>query len=149
MTLFNEKLGVLISSDQVLPKISPNISVNMLTSSQNPLQLFLDGFERFRSLPEDTLVLPSHRLPFIGLHERMAELIAHHHDRLALGRRACAQPTTAQEVMVQLFPQKLDAHTTFFALGETLAHLHYLMGTGEVVCEARSDGVDLYRTLAA
>ena len=45
-----------------------------------------------------------------------------------------------------MFPRDFDAHQLHFALGETLAHLNYLVATGEI--ERKADGeVDLYRTL--
>ena len=48
----------------------------------NPLGAYLRSLERLKaSLPEDVLVLPGHRLPFIGLHVRADELIAHHEAR--------------------------------------------------------------------
>ena len=46
------------------------------------LTWFLDGFSRFRRLPADALVLPSHGFPFIGLHTRLDQLVAHHDARL-------------------------------------------------------------------
>ncbi|MBL8643646.1 MAG: MBL fold metallo-hydrolase [Rhodospirillaceae bacterium] len=153
VTLFNAESKVLISSDQILPQISPNISVSPYTPDANPLKLFIDGFARFRDLPEDTLVLPSHRMPFHGLHTRIEALIAHHHDRLEAARTACAapaaaSPVTAFKVMAALFPRTLDAHQTFFALGETVAHLNYLMAEGQVVRTSRADGAWVYRAAA-
>jgi glyoxylase-like metal-dependent hydrolase (beta-lactamase superfamily II) len=98
----------------------------------DPLARFLASLERFRALPADTLVLPSHRLPFVGLHQRIDQLIAHHRERLDRAREACRRGATAAAAMAALFPRKLDAHQIFFALGETLAHLNYLVCRGEV-----------------
>jgi len=71
-------LGVLISGDMVLPRISTNISVIDLEPEADPLPLFLASIERLRALPADTLVLPSHGKPFTGLHERIDQLARHH-----------------------------------------------------------------------
>ncbi|HUX24304.1 MAG TPA: MBL fold metallo-hydrolase, partial [Burkholderiales bacterium] len=76
--LYCSELGVLISGDMVLPKISTNISVWSIDPDGNPLQQFLDSLQRYAALPPDTLVLPSHGLPFRGLRERIEQLQEHH-----------------------------------------------------------------------
>ena len=124
--LFNEDQKILISSDQVLPKISPNVSVMPFDLDANPLHAFIESLKRFRMLPEDALVLPSHKLPFRGLHTRIDDLIAHHNDRLAETVEACQTDATAADVTKVLFPRALNDHQYFFALGETLAHLNFL-----------------------
>ena len=147
--LYCEELGVLISGDQVLPKISPNISVWHQEPDADPLSLFLDSLSQFRRLPAETLVLPSHNWPFTGLHSRVDEL-AHHHDaRLNETLAACDEPRTGMDIVSLLFKRELDSHQVVFALGESLAHLHLLLGRGDIVRRARSDGVNLYGVAAA
>lgn len=143
--LYSDERGVLIAGDQVLPVITPNVSVHPYAPDANPLELFLTTLQDFRSLPEDTFVLPSHKLPFYGLRTRIDEIVAHHGTRLTIAREATAQGATAAEVMAALFSRQFDAHQTFFAIGETLAHLNYLIGTGEMTREDNG-GVDLYRS---
>lgn len=147
--LYCAELGVLISGDQVLPKISPIIGVWPQEPEAEPLSDFLAALERLKALPEDTLVLPSHKLPFTGLHKRLDALAAHHDDRLAATLGACAKPATALEVMRVLFPRVLDPHQTGFATGETLAHLHHLMAKGTVRRDDRGDGVWVYGVASA
>ena len=108
---------------------------------------FLDSMEKFRDLPRDTLVLPSHDWPFRGMMERLDHMIEHHHERLDVAQGACADPATAIDVMNNLFTRKLDNHQVFFAIGETLAHVHYLMRQGRVSRDLGADGV--YRYTAA
>ena len=139
--LYCEDLNVLISGDQILPRISPNVSVWPQEPESNPLQLFLDSLERFGDLPEDVLVLPSHDTPFRNLHGRLNQL-AHHHDaRLEETFDACAEPATAAQVLKSLFTRELDSHQVFFAIGESLAHLHYLKGLGRIKRTLGDDGV--------
>ena len=62
----------------------------------DPLARFLDSLDAFERLPPDTLVLPSHGLPFRGIPLRVAQLRAHHAARLAelaarVARRAAPQ----------------------------------------------------------
>lgn len=143
--LWCPELNLLISGDQVLPKISPIVGVWPQEPDADPLSDFLAALERLKSLPAETLVLPSHKLPFTGLHSRLDSLIHHHDDRLAATLTGCERPATALEVMKVLFPRVLDPHQTGFATGETLAHLNHMMAKGRILREDRGDGVWLYR----
>lgn len=142
--LYATRDGILISGDQVLPKISPNVSVMPFALDGNPLKDFLDSLARFRQLPSDTLVLPSHKLPFYGLHDRIDTLVAHHEDRLNDALDACKVPVTAALATTVLFPRALNDHQYFFALGETLAHLNYLWLDGQVSRSEQDTGTFLF-----
>jgi glyoxylase-like metal-dependent hydrolase (beta-lactamase superfamily II) len=135
-------LGVLISGDMVLPRISTNVSVIDLEPEADPLPLYLSSIERLRALPAATLVLPSHGKPFTGLHPRIDQLRAHHDERLAEALQACAQqPTSAADLLPVLFRRPLDLHQTTFAMGEAIAHLHALQSRGQVRSRLDPDGV--------
>jgi glyoxylase-like metal-dependent hydrolase (beta-lactamase superfamily II) len=126
-------LGLLISGDMVLPRISTNVSVIDLEPESNPLPLYLDSISALRSLPGTTLVLPSHGKPFNGLHERIAQLHQHHDDRYADVLTACAErPRSAADLLPVLFGRRLDLHQTTFAMGEAIAHLHALAEAGHL-----------------
>ncbi len=129
-SLYCESLGVFIAGDMVLPRISTNVSVPASQPEANPLGMFLDSLSRYAELPARTLVLPSHGLPFTGLHARIAQLQEHHKLRLAELHEACSLPVTAFEILDVLFKRKLDSHQMLFAMGEAMAHLHYLHDRG-------------------
>ena len=134
IALHSETLGLLISGDMVLPRISTNVSVVDLEPEGDPLRLYLESIERLRALPADTLVLPAHGRPFTGLHTRIDQLRAHHDARLADVLQACADgPKSAAELLPVLFRRPLDLHQTTFALGEAIAHLHVLWFEGRLV----------------
>ncbi|WP_298835278.1 MBL fold metallo-hydrolase [uncultured Piscinibacter sp.] len=142
ISLHCEALGVLISGDMVLPRISTNVSVIDLEPEANPLPLYLASIERMRALPAGTLVLPSHGRPFRGLHARIGQLVAHHDERFADLRAACVQaPQTAASLLPVLFRRPLDLHQTTFAMGESIAHLHALWLRGQLRRELGADGV--------
>ncbi|MFI4987743.1 MAG: MBL fold metallo-hydrolase [Alphaproteobacteria bacterium] len=145
--LLSRELGVLISGDQVLPKITTNVSVWPDQPDGDPLKLYLDSLERFRPLPEDTFVLPSHGLPFRGLHLRVEQLAEHHEERLARTVEACATPRSGAEIIPVLFRRQLDLQQLSFAIGESLAHLHCLVGRGALKRELGPDQV--YRFVKA
>jgi glyoxylase-like metal-dependent hydrolase (beta-lactamase superfamily II) len=141
-SLYCERLNVLISGDMLLPRISTNIAVRPIDPWSNPLKLFLDSIARYRALPEDVLVLPSHGLPFRGAHARVAQLESHHAERLeALAGACAAAPRAAVDVLEILFRRKLDTSQIFFAMGEAIAHLHYLHYAGRLSRAAGGDGV--------
>jgi len=138
-------LGVLISGDMVLPRISTNVSVIDIEPEADPLRLYLQSTAQMRSVPADTLVLPSHGKPFKGLHERIAQLHAHHDDRFADVLAACAQrPHSAADLLPVLFKRQLDLHQTTFAMGESIAHLNALAAMGQVRALPVADGVLRY-----
>ena len=148
--LFCPELNVLISGDQVLPRISSNISVYPPEPDANPLKDWLESLESLLDLPEDVLVLPSHNEPFFGLHQRVRELQEHHADRLKAVEAACADgPKTAIDLYTVLFGRKINGFEHMFAAGESLAHLHYLMEAGKIRREPDESGVDIFRTVEA
>lgn len=130
--LWCEALGVLISGDQVLPRITTNVGVWANQPEANPLALFLDSLGRFAHLPGDALVLPSHDRVFRGLHRRIEQLREHHVHRLERLLAGCSMPITAHEALPLLFRRTLDDHQLMFAMGEAVAHLHYLAAQGKV-----------------
>ncbi|MBU0750680.1 MAG: MBL fold metallo-hydrolase [Gammaproteobacteria bacterium] len=126
-SLYCEELGVLISGDMLLPRISTNVSAFSSSPECDALGLFLKSIDALTALPEDTLVLPSHGRPFRGLHARVAELVAHHAARCDELIEACATARSAAELLPVLFPRELsDAHQAMFAMGEAIAHLTHL-----------------------
>lgn len=141
-SLYCEALGVLISGDMLLPKISTNVAVRPVDPWANPLQMFLDSVARYRGLPADVLVLPSHGTPFRGAHERVAALEAHHVARLNDLEQACTRsPQTGATALEVLFRRKLGRSQVFFAMGEAIAHLHCLHYAKRVRREVGADGV--------
>lgn len=140
-SLYCDELGAMIGGDMVLPRISTNISVRPVEPEGNPLARFLESLDRFTALPQSTLVLPSHGLPFRGMHARIAQLQAHHADRLAELRVACNEPRSACDLVPVLFRRTLDDRAWYFAMGECIAHLNYLMHDHSVVRSRGADGV--------
>lgn len=137
--------GVLIAADQILPRITPYVGLHAGEPMADPLGAFLASLDRFRALPAETLVLPSHGEPFRGLHARLDALAAHHEERLALLEAACARPATAHGLLPALFRRPLDDRNLGFGLGETLAHLRRLEAQGRVERLPAADGTILWR----
>lgn len=143
--LYCEKLHVLICGDLLLPQITPNISTEWFDQESDHLDDYLASLDRFRELPEDTLVLPSHRLPYRGMHARIREIAGHHEERLQRAVDAMgAESRAAAEFLPVLFDRELEGYQVFFALGEAIAHLDHLVARGQLTVE-RSPGRVRYR----
>lgn len=143
--LYCPELDLLIAGDQVLPQISPHIGVSFLEPEGDNLGRYLTTLAGLRdAVPSSAFVLPSHGLPFYGLHRRIGQLIEHHGERIDLLAAGCAAPSTAADLMPVLFTRSLDAHESGFALGETLAHLHHAVAIGRFTRSERADGAWLF-----
>lgn len=140
-SLYCEHLGVLISGDMLLPRISTNISVFAATPNDDPLGWFLESLQRIKHLPDNTLVLPSHGRPFRGVRARIEQLEAHHRERCDALLGAMRGPRSAGELLSTLFARELDTHQVMFAMGEAVAHLNYLANRKLVRRLASSDGM--------
>jgi glyoxylase-like metal-dependent hydrolase (beta-lactamase superfamily II) len=138
--LFNADTNILISGDHVLPGISPNIGVYSTEPDANSLKMYLDTLPQFIQLPEDTLVLPSHKQPFYGLHTRVNDLISHHHVHLDNLRAFCEQGKTIEQCLPVLFKRKLSPQNMFFAIAEAFAQLKYLYFAGDFSRELNAKG---------
>lgn len=122
---------ILIAGDQVLSHITPSVIVPSAQPDANPMKEYLDSLKRFEALPPDTLVLPSHGLPFHGLHTRLAQLREHHEARLEDMASFVTGPTSAFAIAQEVFPRVLQENPRQ-AFGESLAHLNMLASTGKL-----------------
>lgn len=146
VALYCPELDVLISGDMVLPRISTNVSVFAIEPEANPVQRYMDSLQRYKELPDSAMVLPSHGKPFRGLHTRIAQLLAHHAERLDEVFVACRTPQSAADIVPLMFKRALDAHQLTFAMGEALAHLHKLWFDELLVRQTGTDGVIRFHT---
>ncbi len=138
--LYCAEQGLLISGDQILPRITPHIGVYPMEPEADPLRYFLNSLGNFRGLPPETLVLPAHGDPFRGLSARLDQIGAHHHDRLRDLLAALSTPKTVVEVLPVLFRRDHSGEHRFLAHGEALAHLHWLQGEGLAERSLSADG---------
>jgi len=152
-SLYDGERRILVSGDMLLPRISTNVSVTAVEPGGDPLGRFLDSLAAFDALPADTLVLPSHGLPFRGIGLRTAQLRAHHAARLdeLVAAVASGPPggLSAHELVPVLFRRALDVQQRFFAMGEAIAHLNHLWHTGRLARRVSPGGGTLFAPIAA
>jgi glyoxylase-like metal-dependent hydrolase (beta-lactamase superfamily II) len=144
--LFRPDDRIMISGDQVLPRISSNVSVWPTEPDADPLTDWLDSLEKLgRELPADTLVLPAHGEPFRGLHDRLATLTRGHDVSLERLMRSLRDPKRAVDVFGALFARPIGENVYSMATGESLAHLNCLRTRGQASVELDAEGVAWWR----
>ncbi|MGH8139235.1 MAG: MBL fold metallo-hydrolase [Steroidobacteraceae bacterium] len=140
------ELRVLISGDQVLPRITSNVSVFPTEPEADPLTEWLESLDSIKwRVPDDVLVLPSHNEPFRGLHARLDQLIAGHERTLERLHQELATPKRAVDVFGLLFRRRVSGDLLSMATGESVAHLNCLMRRGLAVREMDGSGFAWYR----
>jgi glyoxylase-like metal-dependent hydrolase (beta-lactamase superfamily II) len=145
--LYRPEERLFFAADQVIARISPNVSVHAMEPDLDALGIYLRSLAGLRdSVASDVLVLPGHGLPFYGLHRRIDELIEHHAQRCAAIADACRRQTlSVAEIVPHLFQRALDEHQTGFAFGEVLAHVNHMLNGERLALETDQDGIDRYR----
>jgi glyoxylase-like metal-dependent hydrolase (beta-lactamase superfamily II) len=142
LCFYNEATREIFCGDQVLPQITPNVSL-LPGGDPDPLASFLDSLERVGKL-QVSLAMPGHRDPFSSFTERSEEIVRHHEARLLQIRGLLSEPMTAFQMCRKLFGDKLSIHQLRFAMGETMAHLVYLEQRGFVKTSMNHEGVVHY-----
>ena len=145
MALYCPALKILISGDQILPRITPNVSVFPTEPRNDTLKEWLSSCVRIRDqLPDDLLVLPAHEAPFYGLHQRLMQIVESHQRDLHALYEYLEQPRRAVDCFPALFKRKINEHSVQLAIGESLAHLNWLVGRRMAERTRDADGVDWY-----
>ena len=146
--LYQPEDRLFFAADQVIARISPNVSVYAMEPELDALGIYLQSLRALReTVPADVLVLPGHGLPFRGLHVRIGELIDHHAQRCAEIAVACRNRSlSVAQILPFVFQRELDEHQTGFAFGEVLAHVNHMLARGELALETDAGGTDRYRT---
>ena len=146
VTLWSRDDNLVITGDQILSSISPNIGVYATEPMADPLGEWLEACERLSGLAKpDHLALGGHKLPFTRLPLRMRQLIDNHHGALERLLDHLDQPKTAADCFAPLFKRTIGEGEYGLALVEAVAHVNHLYHTGQVTREKRDDGAWLYQ----
>jgi glyoxylase-like metal-dependent hydrolase (beta-lactamase superfamily II) len=141
--LVDAESGLMIAGDQVLPRITSNVSLSLSEPEADPLGEWLDSIARLKGLPDTLLVLPSHGEPFEGLHARLDALDAGHRRQLDALHRHITEPKRAVDCFGVLFARKIDEGLMGLATGEAMAHLRRLEVEGRALRTVR-EGINFY-----
>ncbi len=142
--LVDEAGGILIAGDQVLPRISPNVSLGVTEPNADPLGEWFASIAKLKTLPADLLVLPGHGDPFTGLHARLDAMDREHRERLDELKVFLAEPRRVIDCFGRLFRRAIGPDMLGMATGEALAHVRRLEVEGRAIRET-VDGVWWWR----
>ncbi|HWS36485.1 MAG TPA: MBL fold metallo-hydrolase [Actinoplanes sp.] len=142
LCLLDSDSQILLTGDHVLPRISPNIGLQL--SGGNPLGDYLESLQKVTAY-DDCEALPGHEYRFHGITARATELTAHHHERCAeivaaveqLGDPGIWQLAAAlswSRPWSEIGPMKVAA------VAETAAHVELLIKTGTLTRKQAADG---------
>lgn len=146
--LYCPALKVLISGDQVLPRITPNVSVFPTEPDGDPLKEWLRSSAKIReTLPDDLFVLPAHESPFRGLHVRLSQIMENHKRDLSGLFDLLEKPKRAVDCFSALFSREIGEESLGLATGETLAHLNCLLGRRRITRSKDANGVNWYQQI--
>ena len=152
LCLYCADLGVFITGDQVLPKISSHIGTFPTEPASDNLTDWIESCAAIKQrVPENVLVLPAHNTPFYGLHVRLQNLIDNHENALMRLLAILETPHKASDNVLfkQLFKRKIDETNLGMALSETLSHLNCLINRGLVRHSQDEKGVLWYEAVKA
>ena len=145
LTLWSEDSSVVLAGDQIIASISPNIGVYATEPEADPVAEWLESCERFQIYADPRqLVLPGHKLPFVGTQTRLDQLIQNHHGALARLEAFLGEPHTAVECFRTLFKRDIGSAEFGLALVEAMAHCIHLWHAGRVTRVMRDDGAWLW-----
>jgi glyoxylase-like metal-dependent hydrolase (beta-lactamase superfamily II) len=143
--LWQPDINVFISGDQILPRISSNVSVFPTEPEADPLSDWINSCRKLKAtIPEDVLVLPAHNEPFYGAHKRLDALVDGHERALGRLLTKLEEPRKVLDTFTTLFARTIEKDSLGMATGEALAHLNCLKKRG-LVTSVQADGTTLYR----
>lgn len=132
---------LLIVGDQVLPRISPHIGVQIHEPDEDPLGEFLAFLQGLAHIDDDVLILPSHEAPYFGIGRRIAQLLDHHATRLDQVEATAREPRTAFEIAGTVFERAMKRGQAHHAFTETLSHINHLRVQGRLLQTMAQDGM--------
>ena len=140
----------LFAGDHILPRITPNISVQALEGA-SPLADYLASLAKVRDLDVDE-IMPAHEWRFRGLAERADDIAAHHERRLGeLLNAIAANPDSTAWVLAGHLTwsrtwDQYSGRMRISAVTETAAHVLELVRRGLV--SSTGGDVPTYRVAA-
>ena len=137
MCLYEADKKILVAGDHILIDITPNIQC--WYEDSDPLGDYINSLDRTYELEVD-MVLPGHRRLIDDHRARITELKAHHVERCEeILKILDKSNANAYQIAAQMtWDIKANSWEDFpiaqkwFATGEAIAHLRYLVGTGQI-----------------
>lgn len=147
-TFWSRDDNLVLSGDQILPSISPNLGVYATEPMADTVGEWLESCERLAKLARpEHLVLGGHKLPFTGLPTRMRQLIDNHHGALKRLLKYLDTPKSAGDCFAPLFKRRIGEGEYGLALVEAVAHVVHLYHEGLITRELDAHGTYRYKRI--
>jgi len=135
--LYEPEKKIFVSGDHILPKITPNISVNP-QSIENPLGRYIQSLSELKKL-DVVLALPGHDQPFNNFRARIDEITRHHaHRNLEILEKILFRAKSAYGIAREISWadnsswQDLPPFHQRMAIFETMAHLEMMAADSRI-----------------
>ena len=146
--LYSKENNIFICGDVLLPRITPNISVRPFHAETNPLDDWIKSLKEIKErIPDDALILKSHGYPYYGAHKRIDAIIEDHMNKIETLFAFCKEPKNVIEVFPALFVNEINENSLILAVGESLAHLNYLIGEDKMKMKKNNEGINYYQSI--
>lgn len=146
--LYQKKRNIFISGDQILPKISSNVSVWPTEPEADPLSEWISSCEKLENhLDEKSLVCPAHGIPFRNPRKRLRHLVNKHERALERLLKYYETPRLAVDAYSALFRRQITDANRSLAVGESLAHLNCLLHRGLISRRLNDEGQYVYQKI--
>lgn len=137
---------LVLTADQVLPRITPNLGVYATEPEADPVGEYLAACVALgEGAHADQLALPGHQRPFHGIPDRLEALVAGHRRMLDRLLAWIEEPRTAAGCFPPLYGRAIGRDEYGLALVEAVGHLNHLRALGLAVREPGPHGAWLWR----
>jgi glyoxylase-like metal-dependent hydrolase (beta-lactamase superfamily II) len=144
-TLWGVGHDLVLTGDQVLPGITPNLGVYATEPEADPVGDWLAAIAALRPhTAPGQLALPGHQRPFRGLPARLDALAASHEAMLSRLLDWLAEPRTAAGCFPALYGRAIGGGEYGLALVEAVGHLNHLRALGLAERERGPEGAWLW-----
>ncbi|MBX2885933.1 MAG: MBL fold metallo-hydrolase [Granulosicoccus sp.] len=140
VTLWSDD-NIAIVGDQILPAISPNLSVHFSEPNADVVSEWLESCVNFGSIADDeTLCLPGHNRPYTGVPTRCFQFLDNCEQIISRIEQSLKKPKTAADLMTDIYRREISSNEKFSLIGETMGYLNHLLNTNRVKRRVSSTG---------
>jgi len=132
VTLWSDD-NLAVVGDQILPSISPNLTVHFSEPEADCVSEWLESCDRFEQLANDNLLcLPGHNRPFTGAPFRCRQLAENCLRVISRIESALTKSQSAMDLMPVIYRRDIAANEKTALIGETMGYLNHLYAAGKI-----------------
>lgn len=138
--------GLALVGDQILPNVSPNLSVHYSAPDADCIRPWLESCHQFQQqLDDQVLCLPGHQRPFFGGSQRCKQLIANCQQLIDRTIEALRRPQTIVDLLPKIYRRDFSDHQQHLYIGEMRAVLNHLYQSSLIIRRKNAQGTFVWR----